>query len=94
MRSVFSDFGLGVKTQILIKEISQKTITLWKIHYQINYFEEFQDPKVAYYYVLPFGQAGFPKTQLKNYVYLDFTENRRSNIFLYFPIYIYMWMGV
>ena len=35
----------------------------------MKYLEEIQDQKVAYYYSLPFGQNGLPKTRFKKYFY-------------------------
>ena len=72
--------GFGLTTQIFIQNFSPKTLTLWKIHSHIDYFEEFQDQKVAYYHFPPFGQNGLPKTPFKKYMYGDFPENPKIEV--------------
>jgi hypothetical protein len=59
-------------------KFSPKTITLWKIPSHIDYFEEFQDQKVAYYHSHLLDRTDCPKHHLKN----DFrgkTKNQKNS---------------
>ena len=56
-------------------KFSPKTITLWKIPSHIDYFEEFQDQKVAYYHSHLLDRTDCPKHHLKN----DFRGKTKTN---------------